>query len=205
MDQSDLEAALDKIIMGKPTQNMFISTEEKRITAYHEAGHALTHALLNPDKNTLHKVSIIPRGNSGGHTAFLPKEKMYKTKQEFINCIIICFGGRAAEQIAFSDIMTGPSHDIQSATQLAYSMVCTYGMSEKIGPVAYHYHPDSLLSGYAQNTLSTIDNEVKTILENCYQQAVTILTKHNTKLNSLANALIDKEELFAEEVYALIA
>lgn len=204
IEQRELEEALDKIVMGKPNKNMIISDKEKEVTAYHEAGHALLHVLLNPENRTLHKVSIIPRGSSGGHTAFLPKEQMYMTKQEFLNRIITCFGGRAAEYIMFNATMTGPSADIKAATHLARSMICTYGMSDAIGPVAYEYNPEYTIAPYAQSTLGAIDAEVRTLLEQCYRQAVALITEHKQKLDALATALIGKEELSAEEVYEIM-
>lgn len=203
VSQTDLEEALDKVIMGKSNKNLGLSQEEKRITAYHEAGHALTHVLLHGDKATLHKVSIISRGNTGGHTAFLPQETYTYDKHYFTNRIIEVFGGMAAEKIIYNTVTTGPSQDIQTATEIARSMICHYGMSDTIGPVAYHYNPGSTLPMYAQSTLAALDAEVKTIVEDCYQQALTLLTQHKDKLDTLATALLEKEELSAQEVYAL--
>jgi cell division protease FtsH len=203
VDQADLEAALDKILMGYPS-NTQISAAEKKIIAYHEAGHALAHILLNKDASSLHKISIIPRGHTGGQTTFLDKECAHYTKQDFLNEIMVCFGGRAAEQLVCNTVMTGPAHDIHTATHIARTMICSYGMSDAIGPVAYHYYPDMALAPYAQSTLAAIDQEVKNILSECYNNTLTLLTTHKKKLDVLANYLLEKEELSATEALAIV-
>jgi cell division protease FtsH len=203
VDQADLEAALDKILMGYPS-NTQITAEEKKIIAYHEAGHALAHILLNKDSSSLHKISIIPRGHTGGQTTFLDKECAHYTKQDFLNEIMVCFGGRAAEQLVCNTVMTGPAHDIHTATHIARTMICSYGMSDAIGPVAYHYYPDMALAPYAQSTLAAIDQEVKTILSECYNKTLTLLTTNKKKLDALANYLLKKEELSATEALAIV-
>lgn len=203
VDQAELEAALDTIIMGHPNKSLRISDEEKRIIAYHEAGHALVHVLLN-GKNGLHKVSIISRGATGGYTAFLGSEQLLLTKAGFIHAIMVSFGGKAAEQIIYNTATTGPSSDIATATALARAMICHYGMSEKLGPIAYHYSPDRSLSAHAPATLAAIDQEVKEILETSYQKVMRLLTEHKGKLDTIAQALLEKEELSAEEIYTLI-
>jgi cell division protease FtsH len=183
---------------------MQITEEEKKIIAYHEAGHALAHIVLNKDSSLLHKISIIPRGHTGGQTTFLDKERAHYTKQEFLNEIMVCFGGRAAEQLVCNTIMTGPSHDIHVATQIARTMICSYGMSDAIGPVAYHYYPDIALAPYSQSTLAAIDQEVKTILSECYNNTLTLLTTHKKKLDTLARYLLEKEELSATDALAIV-
>jgi len=203
VDQADLETALDKILMGQPN-NTQITEEEKRIVAYHEAGHALAHILLNKDTSSLHKISIIPRGNAGGQTTFLDKERAYYTKQDFLNEIMVCFGGKAAEQLACNTTMTGPAHDIYVATHIARTMICSYGMSEAIGPVAYHYHPDIAFAPYSQDTLAAIDQEVKNILSECYNDTLALLTTNKRKLDALAKYLLEKEELSATEAIAIV-
>lgn len=203
IDQSDLDTALDTIVMGHPNKSLRISDEEKKIIAYHEAGHALVHILLN-GKNGLHKVSIISRGATGGHTAFLSSEQLLLTKQGFMHTIMVNFGGKAAEQLIFKTLTTGPSDDIATATKLARDMICHYGMSEKLGPIAYHYTPDRSLSAHAPATLAAIDQEVKEILETAYQKTLQLLKDHKNKLDVIAQALIEKEELSAEEIYTLL-
>ncbi len=203
VDQSDLETALDTIVMGHPNKSLRISPEEKRMIAYHEAGHALVHILLN-GKDGLHKVSIISRGVTGGHTAFLSSEQLLLTKPGFIHAIMVSFGGKAAEQIIYNTVTTGPSGDIAMATALARAMICHYGMSEKLGPIAYTYNPDRSLSAHAPATLAAIDQEVKEILETSYQKVMRLLTEHKNKLDIIAQTLLEKEELSAEEIYTLI-
>jgi len=203
IEQSDLEKALDKMLMGSPHERV-IPEEEKRIIAYHEAGHALAHLLLNEDDPYLHKISIIARGHSGGHTAFFDKERSYYTKQEFKHEIMVGFGGRAAEQLACNTVMTGPAYDIYTVTHIARAMICSYGMSEKIGPVSYHYYPDRAFAPYSESTLAAIDQEVKAVLEECYNSVLQLLTEHRKKLDAIALALIEKEELSAQEVMEII-
>lgn len=203
IEQVELEEALDKTLMGKPNKSLIFTPEEKRKTAFHESGHALVHVLLKGNEG-LHKVSCISRGDAGGVTSFLDQEKKYLTKQDFINRIMIGFGGMAAEEIIFDVITTGPQNDLQQVTGNARAMVCKYGMSPIIGRVAYQYEPEVSIAPYAQSTLTAIDAEVRTILEECYENTVKLLKKNKKALDAIAQALLEKEEISAEEVYEIV-
>lgn len=195
--QADLEAACDKLIMGSANQGMMLSPEEKLAVAYHEAGHALMHILLNPRNSKLHKASIISRGDSGGHTAYLPEERAGYTKEDCLTDITITLGGRAAEAVVYNTTMTGPAHDLYSATNIAYEMVCYFGMSS-LGPVSY-------MVFHSPETQTAIDAEIRVILDLCYKKAHALLTENKDKLNTIAHALAEKEELTAQEMRDLIA
>uniref|UniRef100_A0ABD2WYU1 AAA+ ATPase domain-containing protein n=1 Tax=Trichogramma kaykai TaxID=54128 RepID=A0ABD2WYU1_9HYME len=202
-----LERARDKIIMGPEGKKKLLDAEENRITAYHESGHALV-AYYTKDAMPLHKVTIIPRGRSMGHTSYLPiKDTHYRTKAQLLATMDSCMGGRAAEELIFGQdkVTTGASSDFSNATDIAETMVKMYGMSEKVG---FRVHKESDMDGrmaYSGLTKETIDNEVKRLLQESYERAKNILRVHSKEHKLLAEALLKYETLDADDVKALIS
>ncbi|MCL6582139.1 MAG: ATP-dependent zinc metalloprotease FtsH [bacterium] len=208
----DLEKAKDKIILGGLREDL-LSEEEKRIVAYHEAGHTLV-AKSFPDSDPIHKVTIIPRGRSLGATEQLPKEEQHNYFQSYLmHRLAINLGGRAAEQLVFNDITSGAENDLKQATQLARRMVCHWGMSSRLGPVAFRHGEGHVFLGkeiaqekdYSERTAVIIDQEVQSLLRAALQQAEEILKENRKILDRLAKALIEKEVLTEAEITALIA
>lgn len=198
----DFEMARDKIVLGKEVKSMVRSKEELRITAFHEAGHAMLTLLQPEHSDPLHKVTIVPRGRSLGVTYSFPeKDKYMVSKEEMDANMLTLMGGRAAEEITFGSITTGASHDFEVATGIARDMVCHYGMSD-IGKVIYAQHEGSF--AYSQKTAEQIDHEVKRMIDDSYSKAVQLLKTNNDKLNLLANMLLEKETMHAGEIYSLL-
>lgn len=201
----DFEEARDKVVMGKQLTTIIMSDEEKKMTAYHEAGHTLMLLTMPQDTEPLHKVTIVPRGRALGITWWLPeRDKHQKTKREMIASIKVAMGGRAAEDLAFEDrnVTSGCWNDFEKATTLAREMVCFYGMSTKLGPVIYN--PTESGRRYSEGTALKIDEEVHALLNDSYLDAKRVLTENRDKLDKLALALLEKETLFAEEIYQLL-
>ena len=201
----DFEEARDKVILGKEIKTILLSDEEKKLTAYHEAGHALV--LLNQpqDSEPLHKVTIIPRGRALGVTWWLPeRDKYQETKREILASIRVAMGGRAAEDLVFNDqnVTSGCQNDFVKATELARRMVCLYGMSHVLGPVVYSQSQGTF--EYSQHTAEMIDTEVRNLMNTSYEESKKILQENRQKLDILAQALIEKETLYAEEIYKLL-
>ncbi|MBM3620221.1 MAG: ATP-dependent metallopeptidase FtsH/Yme1/Tma family protein [Alphaproteobacteria bacterium] len=210
----DLEYAKDKVLMGTERRSMAMTEEEKRLTAYHEAGHALV-ALHVPKADPLHKVTIIPRGRALGVTMQLPERDSLSYSKLFMESrLAIVFGGRVAEQIVFGEenVTTGAASDIQQATQMARAMITAYGMSDKLGRVRYQANEQEVFLGHSvtqtQNiseaTAQIIDDEVRRLIEEGETKARTILTEHRTDLEALARGLLEYETLSGEEVNALL-
>lgn len=198
----DFEMARDKVVLGKEIKSMVRTKEELRITAFHEAGHAML-TLLKPEyTDPLHKVTIIPRGRALGVTYSFPeKDKYTVSKQEMEAQILISMGGRAAEEIVFETVTTGASQDFQMASSIARDMVCHYGMSE-LGKVVYTQHDGGFV--YSQKTAEQIDQVVNAIIDKSYATAMDLLTKNRDKLELLANTLLEKETMHAGEIYTLL-
>ncbi len=212
VDMQDMELAKDKVLMGAERKSMFVSKKDREITAYHEAGHALVGKLL-PSVDPIHKVTIIPRGMALGITQTLPEEeRMNLTKEKAHNMVAFLFGGRAAEEIIFKDYTTGAGNDIERATEIARRMVCEWGMSEKLGPLAFEKRDNPVFVGmqtnqekdYSDSTAREIDNEVKKIVTDGHKKALELLNKHKDTLKSLAGALLKYETIDGEEVNMLI-
>ncbi len=213
VDMNDLEYAKDKVMMGVERRSMVISDEEKRVTAYHEAGHTLVAKIL-PGTDPIHKVTIIPRGMALGVTQQLPSEEKHAYPREYlINNLAIYMGGRASEELIFQDPTTGAGNDIERATDLARKMVCEWGMSERMGPLAFGKQEEQIFLGreiaqhkdYSEATAVAIDEEVKGLVAGGYETAKSILSSNIHILHALAEALIDQEELSAEEIHQLVA
>lgn len=200
---NDLEEAMIKVIVGPQKKSKVISEKEKKLTAYHEAGHAIV-TKLKQENDPVHQISIIPSGRAGGYTLSLPKEdRSYMSKMDMESEIVTLLGGRVAEQLILGDISTGASNDIQRATAIARSMVTKYGMSDKLGPIVYgsEHGGDEVFLGrdfnntrnYSEETASDIDNEIKRIVGNAYNEAEGILNKYMEKLHFIAAFLIKNE------------
>ncbi|MDR1312691.1 MAG: ATP-dependent zinc metalloprotease FtsH [Deltaproteobacteria bacterium] len=208
VDGSDLEAARDKLMMGVERKSMIMSEEEKKTTAWHEAGHTLV-ALLLPHSDPLHKVSIIPRGRALGVTQYLPTEDKYTYSRDFFTTrLAILMGGRAAEELALGQITTGASNDIERATKLARNMVTRYGMSDELGPISFGKQEEQIFLGreisqhrdFSEDTAQRIDMEVKQLVVGGHGKAKELISRHMHVLKRLAELLLEKETLDAEEV-----
>src|SRR5579859_4519638 len=211
--QQDFEMAKDKVYMGTERRSMVISDEEKRTTAVHEAGHTLISVLIT-HHDPVHKVTIIPRGQALGITQYLPTEDRFtQSKEELLAQIASLLGGRIAEEIVFGRMTTGAGNDIERATEIAHKMVCEWGMSEKLGPLAYGKKEEAIFLGrdygtrqpdYSEQTAQEIDQEVRSIVQRQYARVKEFLTLSRPKLEALANTLIERETLDAEEISAVL-
>jgi len=208
----DIEAAKDKVLMGVERKSMTISEDERRTTAYHEAGHTLVAKLL-PGTDPIHKVTIIPRGRALGVTMQLPTDDRYNYHKEFLyNNIAIMMGGRVAEELVLKHITTGAGNDIEKATELARKMVCEWGMSEKLGPLTFGKKEQEIFLGreisqnrdYSEHTAIEIDKEVKRLITENYERAKDLITKNMKTLKALADALLEKESLNAKEIEMIV-
>ena len=210
--QADIDRAFIKVGIGAEKKSKVISEKEKRITAYHEAGHAILFHLL-PDVGPVHTISIIPTGvGAAGYTMPLPeKDEMFNTKGKMLQNIMVSLGGRIAEEIIFKDVTTGASQDIKQATSIARAMVTKYGMSDKIGMVDYGGDEDEVFIGrdlahtrsYGEGVATAIDSEVKSIIDECYQKAKQMILDHENVLHSCSQLLVEKEKIGQEEFEAL--
>ncbi|HJZ23250.1 MAG TPA: ATP-dependent zinc metalloprotease FtsH [Candidatus Babeliales bacterium] len=200
---SDFEEARDKITMGKASKNQILSEEERKITAWHEAGHALVRLLMPQDTDPLHKITILPRGSALGVTHFMPeRDKYLRTKYEMLSSIKTALGGRIAEEVACGSITGGAYSDFKAATEIARQMVCYFGMSDELGKAVYLQNQGEFV--YSQHTAQKIDEEVKKILDACYQEAKDLIVNNRDKLDKLAQKLLEVETMYASEVYELL-
>jgi cell division protease FtsH len=215
VEMPDFENAKDKVLMGVERKSLVVSAKERRITAYHEAGHALVAKLL-PGTDPIHKVTIIPRGRALGVTQQLPTEDKHNYSKEFLlNDIAILYGGRIAEEIVFGEpeVTTGAMNDIERATELARKMVCEWGMSQAMGPLTFGKKEEQIFLGreiaqhqdYSEDTAIRIDQEVKGIVTQQYERAHRVLTDHHDALVRIAEALLSNEVLDGEQVRRLAA
>ena len=202
----DIEDAVKKVTVGLEKHSRVISDKDKRLTAFHEAGHAIVSSYLETQKD-IKEVSIIPRGVAGGYTMYKTNEdKFYISKTEMEEKLIALLGGRAAEKLALNDISTGASNDIEVATQIAKDMVTIYGMSDVIGPISINTEKDPYeLQLLGEKFSDNIGAEIKILVDNAYVNAQTILANHMDKLELVANELLRKEVISAEEFERLIA
>jgi len=208
VDMSDFEEAKDKVLLGVARKSMMISEDEKKNTAYHEAGHALV-AKLTPGTDPIHKVTIIPRGRALGVTQQLPVDDRYTLSAEYLRkALAVLLGGRAAEEIALKHMTTGAGNDLERATDIARKMVTEWGMSEKLGPLTFGKKEEQIFLGkeiarhkdYSEKTAEEIDSEVKRIVMDAYESAKYILTNNFGLLDSFAKALLEKETMDAAEL-----
>ncbi|MCG6926779.1 MAG: ATP-dependent zinc metalloprotease FtsH [Acidobacteria bacterium] len=209
----DFESAKDKVLMGAERKSLIITEEEKKVTAYHEAGHALLAALV-PHSDPLHKVTIIPRGMALGLTQQLPDEEKHNWTKEALDARIAVFmGGRIAEELTFDQITTGAQNDIEQATEMARKMVCEWGMSESLGPLTYGKKEEQIFLGkefnrhqdYSEATALKIDAEIKHVVTEQYARATRLLTENRDALQRVAEALLEHEVLDASQLKQLIA
>ena len=212
VDMGDFELAKDKVMMGAERRSMIISDEEKRNTAYHEAGHALVAKLL-PGADPIHKVTIIPRGMALGLTQQLPMDEKHTYPREYLlNNLVILFGGRVAEELVLEHMTTGAGNDIEKATDLARRMVCEWGMSEKLGPMTFGKKEEEIFLGrdftqkvdYSENTAIEIDAEVRRIIQESYHRAKDLLKTNLRLLHKVAEMLLEKEVLDGSEIDAIV-
>ena len=212
INQSDVRQAFIKTGIGAEKKSRVISEEEKRITAYHEAGHAILFHVL-PKMESVHTISIIPTGmGAAGYTMPLPKaDEMFNSKEKMREHIVVFLGGRAAEEMIFKDVTTGASQDIKQATQMARAMVTQYGMSDKVGMIHYGSDDDEVFIGrdlahtrnYAEQTAALIDAEVKHLIDEAYAEAKSLISQHEEVLHKCADLLLEKEKIGQEEFEAL--
>jgi cell division protease FtsH len=214
VEMPDFENAKDKVLMGVERKSLVVSAKERRITAYHEAGHALVAKLLS-GTDPIHKVTIIPRGRALGVTQQLPTEDKHNYSKEFLlNDIAILYGGRIAEEIVFGEpeVTTGAMNDIERATELARKMVCEWGMSEKMGPLQFGKREEMVFLGrdiaqhqdYSEHTAMEIDREVRRIVMENYERAKALVQRRLESLHHLAEALLEREVLDGLEVDTIV-
>ena len=210
--EPEIEEASIKVVAGPEKKSRVVKEAEKRLTAYHEAGHAIT-GFFCKTHDPVHQISIIPRGAAGGFTMYLPeKDPSYVTKTAMNENIVCLLGGRVAEQLVLDDISTGASNDLERATDTARSMVTRYGFSERMGPVVYGTDPGETFlgrdfgqgKGYSENTAAEIDNEIRDIMDEAYETARRILTEHMDQLHRVAGVLMEKEKISGEEFVKLM-
>ncbi len=212
IEQKDFEIAKDKVLMGVERRSLIISEEEKRNTAYHEAGHALV-AFLEPNADPLHKVTIIPRGMALGLTQQLPVDDRHTYSMDYLEATLsVLMGGRAAEELFMRHLTTGAGNDIERATDMARKMVCEWGMSEELGPVTFGKVEEQIFLGreiaqhrdYSERTAIRIDDEVRRIVGSAYERAKAVLEENRDALIRIAEALLEREVLDAEEIRHLV-
>ena len=203
--------AMIKVIAGPEKKSRKVTMKDKKLTAYHEAGHAIITALM-PTQDKVHQISIIPRGRAGGYTLSLPQnDKSYASKTEMLEEINTLLGGRVAEKLIFDDISTGASNDIERATKIAKDMVTRYGMSDKLGPMVFGTDNGEVFLGkdfghtrdYSESVAAQIDDEIRKIIENAYETDKKLLTDNIEKLHLVAKTLLEKEKIEGDEFMAL--
>lgn len=211
IENADVEEAMVKVMLGPEKRSRVISEEEKKLTAYHEAGHAIVSRFLK-NHDTVHQISIIPRGSAGGYTMYKPNEdKSYHSKKEMEEHIVSLLGGRVAEKLVLDDISTGASSDIERATKIARAMVMQYGMSDKLGPLTFGVNQEEVFLGrdfnnqrnYSEKVAAEIDEEVRNIVIKGYNEAQRILNENIDKLHTTAKILLEKEKIDAAEFDAI--
>ena len=208
----DFEMAKDKVLMGAERKSMVLTEEEKRVTAFHEAGHALMAKLL-PGTDPVHKVTIIPRGRALGVTMQLPTDDRHNYSKEYLyNTLAILMGGRVAEELIFKNITTGAGNDLERATDLARKMVCEWGMSESLGPLTFGKKNEEIFLGreiathrdFSEQVAEQIDREIKRLVTENYERTKWLLTEHMHILKALAEALLEKEVLDAPDIDKIV-
>jgi cell division protease FtsH len=208
-----IDEASIKVVAGPEKKSRVISEDERKLTAYHEAGHAITSRLL-PNTDPVHMVTIIPRGMAGGFTAYLPeKDRYYMTKKQMENELVSLLGGRVAEALVLEDISTGAQNDIERATKIARKMVTHYGMSNKLGPMTYGTDDEEVFIGrdfgrarnYSEEVAADIDGEMRGLIDRAYNKAEKLLKENINILHRVAEALLEKETLDGQEFEKIFA
>lgn len=212
VEGEDFDEAKDKILMGRERKSMILSDEEKKLIAYHEAGHTLT-SLFTEKSDPIHKVTIIPRGASLGLTQSLPLDDKRTYSKDYLEArLVVLLGGRAAEELKFDTVSTGAGNDLQNASEIARKMICEWGMSDSLGAVTLERDTDGIFLGkrlakereYSEETARLVDVEIKKFVEKAHDTARSIIKKNKTKLDKIANALLDKEVLTGDEVREIV-
>ncbi len=212
IEMIDMERAIDRVIAGTEKKSRVISDFEKKLVAYHESGHALVGHLL-PNTDPVHKVSIIPRGRAGGYTLMLPEEdRYYMTRSELLERVSALLAGRVAEQAVLGEISTGAQNDLERSTSIIRQMIMEYGMSEELGPITLGKKQDQVFLGrdlardrdFSEEIAKSIDKEIRKLVDKCYSSAQELIEEHREELEKIAQALLEKETLDAEEVASLI-
>lgn len=212
VEMHDFEYAKDKVLMGRERRSLILSDDEKRITAYHEAGHALAAELI-PGSDPVHKVTIIPRGRALGVTMQLPEGDRHGYSRNYLlGNLVVLLGGRVAEELIFDDVTTGAGNDIDRATKMARKMVCEWGMSEAIGPLSIGEHSEEVFIGrewahtrtFSEETARLVDAEVKRIIEEARERCRNLLTEYGNELNAIAGALLERETISGEDIKKLM-
>ena len=208
IEQTDFQESIERVIAGPERKSRLISEIEKQIIAYHEAGHAITARSL-PEADSVHKISIIARGQAGGYTLILPdNDRTLVSRKKILADMVSLLGGRAAEEIVFSDITSGASNDLERVTKLAREMVTRLGMSSELGPMVYGKKDEMVFLGkefteqrdYSESVAEKIDTEVKELVSDAYKRAKDILLKHRDVLDTLAEKLLEQETIDAKEL-----
>ena len=204
VEMEDFNYALDRVIGGLEKKNKIISPEEKKIIAYHEAGHAICGWFLK-HASPLVKVTIVPRGiGTLGYAQYLPKEEYITRTEALLDRMCMTFGGRAAEKVTFNKISTGAQSDLDQVTKMAYSMISVFGMNKKVGNVSFYGMQDQFHKPYSDETATLIDDEVRKLVESQYKRAIDLLKEKRNELEILANALLENEVLLKSDVERLI-
>ena len=212
IEMIDFEEAKDKLILGKEKKSRVISEEDKRLTAYHEIGHVLTSVFMDKTE-PVHKVSIIPRGFTGGATHYLLSDRSGYSRSYLKQLLVTLMGGRAAEEIVFDELTTGAGNDIDRCTDIAKKMVCTWGMSDKVGPMTIGKEQGEVFLGkelvnkdvYSEETSRIVDAEIRGLIHEAHEKAVSLLKEHSSLLDVLAIELLEKETLGTDEIFAIIS
>ena len=213
INMTEMEESIERVMAGPERKSKVMSEDEKKLTAYHEGGHALVGMMLK-HADPVHKVTIIPRGRAGGYTLMLPKEdRSYATRSELLDRLKVAMGGRVAEEITLNEISTGASQDIQQASRIVRSMIMQYGMSDVLGPIAYGESQNHQVflgrdfatqRNYSEEVAGEIDKEVHRYMEEAYSECKKILIEHRDKLELIAQALMERETLTAAELKAIV-
>ena len=212
VESEDFDEAKDKILMGRERKSMILSDKEKELIAYHEAGHTLA-SLFTEESDPIHKVTIIPRGASLGLTQQLPLDDKRTYSKEYLEArLTVLLGGRTAEELKFNTVSTGAGNDLQNASEIARKMICEWGMSESLGSVTLERDTDGVFLGksfakereYSEDTARQVDLEIRKFVEKAHDTARKIMKKNRSKLDKIANALLDKEVLTGEEVKEIV-
>ena len=212
LGKKEIEEAVERVIGGTQKRSRVISEFEKKIVAFHEAGHALVGFLL-PHTDPVHKVSIIPRGRAGGYTLMFPEEDRYfMTRSELLDRVATLLAGRVAEKLVFDEISTGAQNDLERATSIVRQMIMEYGMSDSLGPITLGHKHDQVFLGrdlardrdYSEEIAKAIDQEIRRTIDECYEKARKVLEENRDKLELISAALLEKETLDAEEITALV-
>jgi cell division protease FtsH len=213
IDDASLDEAIDRVIAGPQKRTRVMDEDEKLITAYHEAGHALVAAAL-PGNDPVHKITIMPRGRALGYTMVLPDQEKYSTtRSQMLNQLAYMLGGRAAEELIFHDPTTGASNDIEKATAVARAMVMQYGMTERLGAIRYGQEQGEVFLGrdmghvrdYSEDVAAAIDDEVKSFIETAHQEAYDLLVANRDVLDALVVELMEKETLDKSQIEEIFA